>query len=255
MTDPAGVVPSRPSVTLPPLASPVDELWHVLLDLAEQLTVPWTIVGGQMVLLHALEHGRVPPQVSQDGDVLADVRSSTGAIRAVVMALETAGFHVDGMSPTHLAHRYVRRGSLRPVTVDVLAPEGLGPRADLTTTRPGRTIEVPGGTQALSRTELSYVQHDGRTGTLPRPSLLAATVGKAAACGLPGNTDRHRDLALLYALIRDPFAMRQQLTPKDSKRLRIAGQLRDPRHPGWMLVPADIRDQGRQAYDILCSDG
>ena len=100
-------------------------------------------------------------------------------------ALETAGSDVDGMSPTYLAHRYVRRGTMRPVTVDVLAPEGLGPRADLTTTRPGRTI----------------------------------------------------------------------LTPKDSKRLRIAGQLRDPRHPGWMLVPADIRVQGRQAYDILCSDG
>ncbi len=49
--------------------------------------------------------------------------------------------------------------------------------------------------------------------------------------------------------------MRQQLTPKDSKRLRIAGRLRDPRHPGWLLVPADIRDQGRQAYEILCSDG
>lgn len=115
---------------------------------------------------------------------------------------------------------------------------------------------MPGGTQALSRTELVDVRHDGRTGTLPRPSLLAATVGKAAACGLPGNTDRHhRDLALLCALIPDPFAVREQLTPKDSKRLRIAGRLRDPRHPGWMLVPADIRDQGRQAYAILCSDG
>ena len=79
---------------------------------------------------------------------------------------------------------------------------------------------------------------------------------KAAACGLPGNTDRHhRDLALLYALIPDPFAMRQQFTPRDSKRLRTAGQLRDPRHSGWMLVPADIHDQGRQAYEILCSDG
>ena len=59
---------SRPTITLPPLAHPVDELWHVLLDLAETLRAPWTLVGGQMVLLHALEHGQVPPQISQDGD-------------------------------------------------------------------------------------------------------------------------------------------------------------------------------------------
>lgn len=122
MTDRDTVVPPRPSVTMPPLASPVDELWHVLLDLAEQLTVPWTIVGGQMVLFHALEHGRIPPQVSQDGDLIADVRATSGAIRAVVAALEAVGFRVDGMSPTHLAHRYVRPGSPRPVTIDVLAP-------------------------------------------------------------------------------------------------------------------------------------
>lgn len=255
MTDPDAVAQPRPSVTLPPLASPVDQLWHVLLDLAEQLTVPWTIVGGQMVLLHALEHGRIPPQVSQDGDVIADVRATTGAIRAVVAAVEAAGFHLDGMSPTHLAHRYIRPSSPGPVTIDVLAPEGLGPRADLTTTRPGRTIQVPGGTQALARTELVDVRHDGRSGTLPRPSLLAATVGKAAACGLPGNTDRHhRDLALLCALIPDPFAMREELTRKDSQRLRTAGRLHDPRHPGWLLVPADIREQGRQAYEILSAD-
>ena len=28
-----------------------------------------------------------------------------------------------------------------------------------------------------------------------------------------------------------------------------------PRHPGWMLVPADISDQGRQASELLCSNG
>lgn len=115
---------TRPVVRLPPLAPPVDQLWHVLLDLAEQSGVPWTLVGGQMVLLHALEHGQVPPQVSQDGDVIADVRASPGSITALVTALEAAGLHVDGMSPDGLAHRYARPAAPRPVTVDVLAPEG-----------------------------------------------------------------------------------------------------------------------------------
>jgi hypothetical protein len=55
-------------IIMPPLGSPVHELWGVLLDLGEQSDVPWTLIGGQMVLLHALEHGTFPPQVSQDGD-------------------------------------------------------------------------------------------------------------------------------------------------------------------------------------------
>ena len=38
---------------------------------------------------------------------------------------------------------------LPPLAIDVLAPEGVGARADLSTEAPGRTIEVPGGTQAL----------------------------------------------------------------------------------------------------------
>jgi hypothetical protein len=58
-------------IVLPPLASPVNQLWHVLLDLSEALAVPWTLVGGQMVLLHALAYGQVPPEPSQDGDVVA----------------------------------------------------------------------------------------------------------------------------------------------------------------------------------------
>ena len=65
------------TVELPPLAAPVDQLWHVLLDLGGELTVPWTLVGGIWSLLHALERGQVPPQISQDGDVVADIRSLT----------------------------------------------------------------------------------------------------------------------------------------------------------------------------------
>ena len=48
-------------------ASPEPNLLVDLLDLAETLRAPWTLVGGQMVLLHALEHGQVPPQISQGG--------------------------------------------------------------------------------------------------------------------------------------------------------------------------------------------
>jgi len=246
---------TRPVITLPPLAAPVDELWHALLDLDEQLTAPWTLVGGQMVLLHALEHGQVPPQVSQDGDVVADVRAQRSAIKQVVAQLESMGFELDGMSPDLLAHRYARLTQYTAVKVDVLAPEGVGQRADLTTTRPGRTVQVPGGTQALDRTERVTVLHEGRTGTVPRPSLLGALVAKGAACGLPGDSSRHlRDLALLCALVPDPFTMVDEMTKKDKKRIRLAAVLHDEAHPAWQLVPTGIRGQGRAAYQILTAD-
>lgn len=176
---------------LPVLGEPVDELWDVFLDLGERLRADWTIVGGQMVLLHALEHGVVPPTVSQDGDVIADIRSAPRSLRKVTSQLERLGFELAGMDRDGTAHRYRRASSRsggRDVVIDLLAPEGIGERADLTTTPPGRTIQVPGGTQALRRTERIRVQVGRRLGEVPRPSLLGAIVGKAAACGIPATT-------------------------------------------------------------------
>jgi len=248
---------TTPAVTLPALGPPVDELWHVLLDLGERLAVPWTLVGGQMVLLHALEHGHVPPQISQDGDVIADIRAASGALSDVVAALGDDGFALEGIGPDGVGHRYVRptagaTGPRRKITVDVLAPEGVGTRADLTTTPPGHTVQVPGGTQALDRTELVTVIHEGRSGTVPRPTLLGALVTKAAACGLPDDAARHlRDLTLLCALVDDPFAMRAQLTAKDRQRLGLAVALSDRGHQAWLLVPDAIRPNGQIAYAVL----
>jgi hypothetical protein len=68
----------------------------------------------------------VPPQVSQDGDVIADLRVDRGAIQAVVTALNAHGFALDGMSPTGVAHRYILAADPLPVKVDVLAPKALG---------------------------------------------------------------------------------------------------------------------------------
>jgi hypothetical protein len=63
---------------------------------------------------------------------------------------------------------------------------------------------------------------------------------------------RHlRDLALLCALVEDPFEMREQLTRKDLRRLRQVAALHDPAHPAWALVPEDIRGNGRATLAIL----
>jgi len=152
----------------------------------------------------------------------------------VVSGPERLGFALQSISADGLAHRYTRTAEPRPVAIDVLAPEGLGERADLTTTPPGRTIEVPGGTQALGRTEKITVVHEGRSGPIPRPNLLAAIVGKAAATALPGR-----------------FEVVDQMTRKDRQRLRLASKLLDNSHPAWALLPAAIRSAGQIAYGVL----
>lgn len=239
------------SIVLPPLPHPVDELWHVLLDLGERLDVPWALIGGQMVLLHALEHGTEPPLISQDGDVIADIRAAPNGLLAVVHVLEEMGFQVDRMSADGLAHRYARASAPRPVSIDVLAPEGVGERASLQTSPPGRTVEVPGGTQALKRVEVVLVDHEGRTGAVPRPTLLAAIVAKAAATALAGPERHYRDLALLLGLVADPFDLREQLDNKDRQWLRRASALADENHPGWGALSSDARANGLITFDVL----
>jgi hypothetical protein len=43
--------------SLPPLGDLEDALWLALIEIAERRPADWTPVGGQMVLVHALEAG------------------------------------------------------------------------------------------------------------------------------------------------------------------------------------------------------
>jgi len=95
------------------------------------------------------------------------------------------------------------------------------------------------------------IVHEGRRGKVPRPSLVAAIVAKAAAVELPDPARHYRDLALLCALVVDPFDLRDQLTKKDRQRLRKAKRLSDDAHPAWSLVPERIRSQGQIAFGVL----
>ena len=157
-------------------------IWATLIELASTSQPEWTLVGGQMVMLHAAEHAAPPLRVSRDIDVVVNARVVTGALRRFVAGIERRGFQLEGASPDGVAHRYSREG----VGIDVLAPEGLGRRADLTTTPPGRTIQAPGGTQALARTALVPVEHAGEQGLIPRPSLLGAIVCREGGCRVSG---------------------------------------------------------------------
>lgn len=237
------------------LTGPLVELWHVLLDLSEQVPNAWSLIGGQMVLLHGLEHSRTPPAASADLDVLADVQSDQQSLRRLVAALEQLGFSPAGMSPQgNLLHRYQRGAESEQLVVDLLAPDNLGPRADLTTTPPGRTLEVPGGRQAAQRTESVGVHLGPRAGRIRRPSLLGAIVAKAAAVSIKtASPERHyRDLAFLLSLPANPLEFRDQLDKGDRKKLALAKELHDPQHAAWRHLPDHAtRADGQAMYALL----
>lgn len=238
----------REPVRLPVLPGHDDLLWATLVELTALRQGEWTLIGGQMVFLHALEHGVQPPRVSTDLDLLVNARVVAGGIREFVLAIEAVGFSLTGVSPEGLAHRYERAG----VSVDVLAPEGLGSRIDLRTTPPGRTLQVPGGTQALGRTELVPVAFGNAQGLVPRPSLLGAIIGKAVAVDVDDVPDAQRqDLALLLSLVGDPIELADQLTKKDRQRLRARSEIADVDLPCWNGMSAEAGDRGRAAYRLL----
>ena len=238
----------RTPVELPTLGGYEHTLWETLLELSDLRPREWTLIGGQMVLVHATEAGVAPPRLSADLDVLVNARVVTGGVREFVRAIASRGFVLAGASPQGVAHRYQRD----QVSIDVLAPEGLGPRTDVTTTPPGHTVQVPGGTQALNRTELLPIAAGPAQGLLPRPSLLGALIIKAAAVTVDDVPDDQRsDLALLLSLIQQPAELRNQLTSKDKKRLRARPDMLNPRHRAWSLLPASLTDRGQAALRLL----
>jgi hypothetical protein len=207
-------------------------LWSASLDLAELLAgLPWTLVGAQMVLLHAYEEGEVPGRTTGDLDLLFDVRAYVGATFQATKRLLSAGYTETRPNPDGIAHRFTKG----VIVVDVLAPESLGRLTSRATIEGGRTVQVPGGTQALERTETVDVRLGDRVGSLPRPSLLGAILLKARAMGAaPDEAAKHRgDLAFLLGLIADPRALADDLRNTERRWLRSRAELLDRANAAW----------------------
>jgi hypothetical protein len=239
------IVPIEP-LMLPQLGPHHDDLWTTLCDLGDAHQEDWVIIGGQMVMLHALQAGREPGRVSQDLDAVIDARVRPPALPAFLATLANLGFKSAGVSPDEVAHRF-ERGY---VHVDVLGPDGLGGRSDLRTMDTATTIEVRGGTQALRRAERVPVRHGDRVVHVPRPNLLGAMVIKAAAVHNDPHPQRHvRDVAFLCSIVTDPRAMHAQMTAKDLQRLRAVTVLDDPINEAWRLL--DDPELGYIAFRLL----
>jgi len=210
------------------------EGWLTLLDLFDHVPRHWALVGGQMIHLHCWQRGRPAPRVTTDADLIMDIRAKRTVLTTVTAFLQDRGFREDGRSPTNVGHRW-RRDRL---SFDVLLPEGLSQAGARTSTVTGaRTLQVPGGTQAIDRAQSIEVDVAGRVGRIIRPSLLGALVGKAAALEIPvdPNADRHSsDFITLASFIDNPAGMNALVTRRDAQptpriRPRLAG-LRNGTH-------------------------
>lgn len=210
---------------LPPLPAAV---WGALLDIAPDLGSRWTLIGGQMVLLHQMERGGAESldaaqgwRLSGDADLLINIRSQ-GAERQVDAGLRSHGF-VQVAAP--IEHRYMRASD--DLTIDVLAPDNLGGHFPRMGT--GHTLQAPGGTQALDRTEWVTVDDGQKQVPIPRPSLVGAILIKCSAClgpaGSRGNSRHLGDLDVLSGFLDRKDARTASLTASERKRLRQAAKL------------------------------
>ena len=70
-------------IDLQPLGALESSIWDALLDITERVPKGSTLIGGQMVLLRGLEKQRIPPRISEDLDLVADVRVRPPVLAAI----------------------------------------------------------------------------------------------------------------------------------------------------------------------------
>jgi hypothetical protein len=213
------------------------QLWAAVGDLVTRLPEQWVLIGGLMVQLHALERGATQVRPTHDIDVLGQARPQ-GALSAIDAALRDEGFEPVLPDLDGYARRYVRHG----LSVDLLAPDGIKPPPDLGGGR--KAIGVPGGSQALARSETVAVTVNGRSFELRRPTLLGAVLIKAS-----DPEAQREDLLALLALIEDPRQMAPQLRQSERRWLRVT----EPRLnlSGLSLLDADTMRRAELAYRLL----
>lgn len=188
----------------------------------------WLLVGGQMVFLHEVERRSIDIRPTDDVDVVVNLRAQPDGLARVHEALVGADFSQDPPGPDGAAHRY-RRGD---AVFDVLAPDNVGERAQLTLGA-GRTIEAPGTTQAFHRCDAVTVELDGSSGVIRRPNLVGALIGKASAVikissqSAASRAKHLRDFDSLARMLGPADRAEAHLTKGEKKLLRQVGATSD----------------------------
>jgi hypothetical protein len=240
--------------------TPTDEarrLWEKAIDLARDFGegTRWALVGGLMVQLHAFEH-RSDSRPTSDIDVLGDSRQRPSMTQRIATILLKRGgkMSMPPRSNRDLGYQFNLDGQI----IEVLGSEGV--RTDPTTIGKYTTFQVPGGTQALNRTEVVMVSIDDQPAVaMRRPSLLGAILIKARVVAKERRdkfeSDR-QDLILLLSLIDDPRALatEDELKKTERKWLRNIERKLDFSDPAISaLFPPEVLVRATQAFRLLIS--
>lgn len=234
-------------IELPRLEGPEIEAWDLLFDLYRDHPARWAVVGAQMVVLHAAYHGITRPVRTRDTDVLVDIRAVN--LQAVAAWLKERDFELEGISVDGIGHRFVRGA----VTIDLLSIDHTD-ETSRTTVPPARTVEVPGGRQAISRTVDARVHIDGSEGVVPLPDWTGAVLLKArASVSFPEEREKHvTDLALLLSLPVDIGEEATKLSRKERSQIGDASPLLTEEVWARVVGSVDPRN-GRIAVTVLAS--
>lgn len=236
-------------MTPPKIVMPASDLvWAEVIDLFAS-SDDIILVGGLMVATFAAQHGLEMPRVTTDIDTLVRVEALADQPREFVAALRDRGYELlerDTKSDGH-GFRYTRQAGKQRFTVDVLVDRSKTHRRQLTTEGTLRPAEIPGGAYALNMPETIHITCGKTSGPIVRPSLLGALLlkSRAAIRDKTRQRDRHlTDLAVLYASVEDPAALRQQTSAKHRT------ELRRPQPALEQLDPAN-RSPAKAARDYL----
>ena len=218
-------------------------LWMQLGELTNALPEGWVLVGGLMVQLHALEHSVAVARATKDIDLLGQARPPE-KLQAIAHALQEANFELSDPDADGYGYRYERDG----VIVDLLAPDGM--KAPPTLGQGVKAIGIPGGSQALKRSELVGVTIEDRHFVLRRPTLPAAVLIKARSLMVHEDPASQReDLLLLLSLIPDPRGTAGEISSTERGWLTRAEQRLDLR--GQSLLAATAARNAALAYRLL----
>lgn len=246
-----------PVIHISPPTDEASRLWGIALDLAEAFGAEedWSLIGGLMVQLHGLEHDD-DPRPTVDIDVLGNSRKRPTMTERMARTLIDRGGEVamPSRSNEKLGYRFEIEGEI----VEILGPDGL--TSDPKTVDGLNTFQVPGGTQALRRTETILVSLAGAPArALRRPNLLGAILIKArvVAKERPEKFDSDRqDLIRLLGYVEDPrsLAVQEGLKRSEKKWLRAIEKKLDAADPAVaQLASPEVLERAQQALALLAA--
>lgn len=239
------------SIRIDALDPDTTQLWSKVVEVAQALEDQpegWCLVGGLMVASFAIEAGQIQ-RPTIDIDILADARRRPSGTELVSERLASMGgtLHEPGGLDAERGFRFDVGGHI----VDVLAPDGLAQPA--LTRGNSQTIQIPGGSQALQRTEALFIVVGDKRARVFRPTLLGAVLLKARALMVHSRPeDQRRDLITLLGLVEDPRAVLKSVKNSEIGWLRAADtrlDLNDRDLDG--IIDADHLRVARAAYRRL----